>query len=146
MRPRPDHVTRRRDERGTLTLYVLGLCVAVLFLGGLSLDLWRVIAVRRDLATMADAAAAAGADGLDEDALRTGVIRLDAERARRLARDNLAAQSDAGIVEGATIDVRDASMSVTLQSEVRFTLLRVFLGADAFQVDVTSDAEPRRRA
>ena len=72
----------RRDERGTMTLWVLGLCIAVLFLGGLSLDLWRVIAVRRSLVAMADAGATAGANGLDQAALRDGVLRLDPVVAR----------------------------------------------------------------
>ena len=52
---RPD----RADERGTITLWVLGLCISLMFLGGLSLDLWRAVADRRELSSMADTAATA---------------------------------------------------------------------------------------
>ena len=68
---------RSRDERGTMTLWVLGLCIAVLFLGGLSLDLWRVITVRRSLVAMADTGATAGANGLDQGCVAGGVLHLD---------------------------------------------------------------------
>lgn len=134
-----------RGERGTVTLYVLGLCVSVLFLGGLSVDLWRVVAVRRDLATMADAAAAAGADGVDEDALRRGEVLLDPDLALLLAREHLEAQSDAGIIDDMKIETHGPVATVTLRSTVSFTLLGVFLEGGAFDVRATADAEPRRR-
>ena len=79
-----------RGERGFITLWVLGLTVAVLFLGGLGVDLWRAIAVRREISAMADAAATAGANGLNESALRGGRLELDDDRVRRLAANELA--------------------------------------------------------
>lgn len=138
---------RGRDERGTTTLWVLGLCLTVLALGGISVDLWRVMAVRRDLAAMADAAAAAGAGAADPEALRAGEVRLDPEAARRLARGNLAAQSDAGILDrvGIEIDAEGGEVEVRLGAHVELTLLRLLGGArEPFQVDVTARAEPRR--
>ena len=66
---------RSRASTGMITLWVLGLAVAVLFLGGIGLDFWRAIAVRREVSVMADAAATAGANGLDESALRGGRLR-----------------------------------------------------------------------
>ena len=136
---------RERGEEGTMMLWVLGLCVSVLFLGGLSVDLWRVIAVRRDLATMADGAAAAGADGIDEESLRTGEVSLDPDLARRLSREHLGEQSDAGIIDDVEVGVTASKVVVTVRSEVPFTLLGVFLDGGAFAVTVTADAEPRRR-
>ncbi len=135
----------RRDQRGTVTLYVLGLCVAVLFLGGLSVDLWRVVAVRRDLATMADGAAAAAADGIDEASLRAGDLVLDPDRTSLLAREQLAGQSDAGIIDDVAIETRDGVVTVTLRSTVSFTLLGVFLDDGGFRVHASAFAEPRRR-
>ena len=132
-------------ERGTVTLYVLGLCVAVLFLGGLSVDLWRVVAVRRDLATMADGAAAAAADGLDESALRRGEVLLDPDRARLLAVHHLEAQSDFGIVDDVTIETHGTVVTVALRSSVSFTLLGVLLADGRFDVSAVGAAEPRRR-
>jgi len=134
-----------RCERGTVTLYILGLCVAVIFLGGLSLDLWRVVAVRRDLAAMADGAAAAAADGVDEGALRRGEIRLDPDRSLLLASENLEAQSDYGMVDATSVETRGTVVTVTLRSSVSFTLLGVFLAGGQFDVSAAASAEPRRR-
>ena len=52
--------TNRAGEQGSVTLFVLGICVGCLFLAGCSIDLWRAVAVRRELSAMADAAATAG--------------------------------------------------------------------------------------
>lgn len=132
-----------RDERGTMTLWVLGLCVVVLFLGGLSLDLWRVIAVRRSVVAMADAGATAGADGLDQAALRAGVLRLDPALARADAGDALRAQSGWPSVDAAEIDVDDDRVTVTLRASVDFTLLGIFVHGDPVEVQASASAEPR---
>ena len=50
-----------RHESGTITLWMLGLCLMLFLLGGISLDLWRAFSERRSLAASADAAAVAGA-------------------------------------------------------------------------------------
>ncbi len=80
-----------RRESGTITLWMLGLCLMLFLLGGISLDLWRAFSERRSLAATADAAAVAGASALDEAEYRnSGAVRLvpaDAQRrARRIAR------------------------------------------------------------
>ena len=49
------------DEHGMITLWILGLVLVLFAVGGISLDLWRVFGDRRELVSMADAAAAAGA-------------------------------------------------------------------------------------
>jgi hypothetical protein len=126
-----------------MTLWVLGLCIAVLFLGGLSLDLWRVIAVRRSLVAMADAGATAGANGIDTGALRNGSLVLDPALARADASDALRAQSGWSHVETADIDVTDTRVTVTLRARVDFTLLGIFVHGDPVKVDATASAEPR---
>jgi hypothetical protein len=135
-----------RDERGTVTLWVLGLCLCVLFLGGLSLDLWRGIALRRELQSMADASAIAGADGLDEPSLRDGGARLDPDRVRAFAHDALAAQSGAANVDDADIvfDPATNRVGIRLRGHVHVSLLGVFLGGRRFDVAVSATAEPRR--
>jgi Flp pilus assembly protein TadG len=131
------------DERGAMTLWVLGLCIAVLFLGGLSLDLWRVIAVRRSLVAMADAGATAGANGLDEDALRRGVLRVDPVLARALASATLREQSGWSGVDGAEVDVAGNRVTVTVRAHVGFTLLGIFVRGDPVDVEASASAEPR---
>jgi len=132
-----------RDERGTMTLWVLGLCIAVLFLGGLSLDFWRVIAVRRSLVAMADAGATAGANGLDENALRQGVLRIDPVLARAHATDALSEQTGWDELDAADIDVVGNRVTVTVQDHVDFTLLGIFVRGEPIEVQGTASAEPR---
>ena len=134
-----------RDERGTMTLWVLGLCIAVLFLGGLSLDLWRVITVRRSLVAMADAGATAGANGLDQGALRDGVLHLDPALARADADDALRAQTGWPAVDAANVDVAGNRVTVTVRAHVEFTLLGLFVRGDPVEVQASASAEPREQ-
>ena len=131
-----------RDERGTITLWVLGLCVALLFLAGLSLDLWRAVAARRELSAMADAAATAGANGLDEGALRNGRADVDPARARAIVATMLEQFDRANPLDAARIDVVDNHVGVTLRDHVDFSLLSIFLGGDHFDVEVHAVATP----
>jgi hypothetical protein len=130
-------------ERGTVTLWVLGLCVALMFLGGLSLDLWRAISTRRELSAMADAAATAGADGLDENALRAGVVRVDPDRAAALVRETLDEFPRASALDASNVAVDGDRVTVTLRAHVDFSLLRLLLGGRHFDVEVHAAAEPR---
>jgi type II secretory pathway component PulM len=134
---------RHDDERGTVTLWVLGLCVAVMFLGGIGLDLWRAIAVRRELSAMADAAATAAANGVDEAALRAGTVHLDDARVRELAYQSLATSPRAASLDAQEVDLAGDRVTVILRDDVPFALLRIFMGGDRFEVRVHATAEPR---
>jgi len=137
---------RRTDapESGFVTVWILGLCVMLLFLGGMSLDLWRAFSERRAIAEMADAAATAGASGIDEQTYRTsGQVVLDPGRAEQLARDNLATQSDTRSFTGADVEATTRQVTVRAHGLVHFTLLRVFMADRPFEVSVTAVAEPR---
>lgn len=136
---------RRRDEQGTVTLWVLGLCVSTLFLGGLGLDLWRAVAVRRDLSAAVDAAATAGANGLDEGALRAGALRLDAARAQAFARDVLAREGRRTRFASTRVDVSGNVVTVTAEATVDLSLLDVFVDGPPLRVRAVAAAEPRRR-
>lgn len=137
-------MTSRSAERGTVTLWLLGLCVCVLFLGGISLDLWRAFGARRALAEMADAAALAGASGLDEDALRAGELRLDPGDAERLARRNLASREPPDALEEVRIRADADRVEVAATGSVELSLLRIFLGGEELEVAVSASADPRR--
>jgi len=132
-------------ERGSITLWVLGLCVALLFLGGLSLDLWRAVGDRRELASMADAAATAGANGVDEQQLRAGHLLLDPARAEQLARATLAEFPHAGALASVSISVYGNTVTVTLRDRVPFSLLGVFMAGQQFDVTVHASAVPQER-
>ncbi|MGD2060475.1 MAG: pilus assembly protein TadG-related protein [Acidimicrobiia bacterium] len=115
-----------RSDRGSTTIWVLGLSILILLLGGLSIDYWRALALQRELAAVADSAAIAAASGIDEDTYRaTGEISLDAVRSRQLAS---AAVDWQGLdVAGSEVDVLGGSVTVTLTAVVDLGLLGVFV-------------------
>lgn len=133
-------------DRGSVTLFVLGLCVLMLFVGGLALDLWRAFSERLALASAADAAAVAGASALDVDHYRrTGEARLDPALAEDRALDAIAAQADRRSLTGAAAAATAEEVTVSATGRVDFTLLRIFLaGEDPFTVTVSATADPRR--
>lgn len=143
---RRESAPMRRGERGTMTLFGVGLSVMLLFVGGFSLDLWRAHSERRALAEMADAAAAAGANGIDTATYRsTGELVLDPSLAEALAWESLSGQADDGSLAGtpqvgATADV----IVVQLEGEVEMTLLRALSGGEPFTIVVTAEAVPVR--
>ena len=135
-----------RAERGTITLWLLGLCVLLLPLGGLGLDLGRAFAARRSLGATADAAALAGAGGLDVVAYRAdGTVRLDPVRAEARARRSVAEQLDRDGVRAVRVRVDTDTIVVEVEGDVDLTLLRLLQGAEPFTVTATATARPHVR-
>lgn len=131
------------NERGSVTIWLLGLTVALLFLGGMSLDLWRVFAHRRELVGLADAAAIVGAGAIDETAFRAGRgVRLDPVRARQLAVVYLRPR----VPTGTSLQLRASAtfISVRLHGSVRLTLLHILAPESAIPVSGAATVEPRR--
>lgn len=134
---------RARDERGAVTLWVLGLLFPMLLLGGLSLDLWRGFSERRSLAGIADAAAVAGANGLDTNRLyATDEIRLEPARAEELARANLASQLDDRSLRDWYVVATENLVTVRLSGTVDLTLLGLFYDRH-WDIAVTATARPQ---
>lgn len=116
----------RRSERGSITIWMLGLSLLILVFGGLALDYWRALAQQRELASIADSAAIAAASGIDETVYRaSGAIVLDPQRSMNLANDAIAWQGVAPL--STTVDVAAGSVTVTLVGEVELGLLGVFV-------------------
>jgi Flp pilus assembly protein TadG len=135
---------RERRESGTITLWMLGLCLMLFLLGGISLDLWRAFSERRSLAASADAAAVAGASALDEAAYRsTGAVRLVPADARRRARASLADQLDRRALRDARIEATDDEVMVTVGGSVDFSLLQIVAPGDEFAITVHATARPQ---
>lgn len=132
------------SERGSVTIWLLGLCVCLLFLGGLAVDLWRVMNVRRELAGLADAAAIHGATALDETVFRaTGAVMLDPVAAQGRARSYLAPRLEAGT--GSRVSLRPDRVAVMLTRPVRLSLLGALLPDQHLRVVVHAEVQPRRR-
>lgn len=135
---------RERRESGTITLWMLGLCLMLFLLGGISLDLWRAFSERRSLAASADAAAVAGASALDEPAYRsTGAVRLVPADAQRRARASLADQLDRRALRDARIEATEDAVMVTVGGSVDFSLLQIVAPGDEFAITVHATARPQ---
>jgi Flp pilus assembly protein TadG len=133
-----------RRESGTITMWMLGLCLMLLLLGGISLDLWRAFSERRSLAATADAAAVAGASALDEAAYRSGgVVRLDAADAQRRAQASLAEQLDRRALRDARVVASAGEVTVTVGGSVDFSLLQIVAPGDEFDIAVRATARPQ---
>lgn len=117
-------------ERGSITIWLLGLAALLLFVGGLSLDLWRAVSARQLLANAADAAAIAGSTGIDTARFRdTGQIVLDPAVAGQRVQDSLTHQGRVPLVAPPAIQVDPdpPQVAVVLTGQVRLTLLHVLL-------------------
>lgn len=117
-----------RDEGGTILLWMLCLVMMTLFLGGIALDLWRAFSERRAVAGIVDAAAVAGASGIDADVYRaTNQVVLDPGLAEDLAYANLAQQGED--LQDEVVDVSPDNLTITVSGarDVPFTLMKVLL-------------------
>lgn len=130
------------SDRGSVTIWVLGLSMLLLVFGGLALDYWRALALQRELASVADSAAIAAASGIDEEVYRsTGDLVLEPGRATDLAN---AAVSWQGVDVLATdVIVDPTSVRVTLTAEVEMGLLGLFVDqAEPLTVRGSASAVP----
>lgn len=135
-----------RGDRGFLTIWMLGLCVILLALGGLSVDLWHVFDQRQSLAGDADAAAVAGASGIDTTLAYRGTIALDKTTATELARQSLAAQPGAAsLISSPPVitfnDPADTQITVSVTGSTRpFLLSLLGVGSLTFHASSTATA------
>ncbi len=117
-----------KGERGSVTLWMLGLGITLLMVGGIALDLWRLLGVRREMSAMADAAAVAAASAVDTAAWRGGrEVAVDPVAAEEKARAVLAAQPlvDSVTLPAGWLTVDADGAEVTLDADVELTLLRL---------------------
>jgi Flp pilus assembly protein TadG len=133
----PERVSSDDRDRGTITVWTIGMMLAVMFFGWLALSLWTAFAERRELASAADQAAQAGATALDVDVFRTtGVRQLDPGLAEQRAFETLAAQS-LGPIAGYTIQATTQQVVVVVEVDVDLGLLSA-LDDEPLRVTVTA--------
>jgi Flp pilus assembly protein TadG len=130
------------SERGSVTIWMLGLIMVVLAIGGLVLDLWRVLDEKHRVEAIADAAAAAGSAMIDETHYRaTGQVILDQPQARSRAAEIIGAT---GPVEASVIQTDPTRVTVTLTQGVDLSLLQLLLpGEDRIIVRAQASGSPR---
>lgn len=135
--------TRRNAQGGTITLWMLGLVIVLFAVGGISLDLWNVFGDRRELVALADAAASAGASGIDEALFReTGEIHLDPSRARERVLAALEEAPHGGHVDSVEISITNDEVRVDLSRNTELTLLGVLSPGEEVRVEAHATAAP----
>ncbi len=130
------------NERGQVTVLVLGMALLAFAVAGLAVDGTRAWLLRRTLQNAADAAALAGAAELDRDGYYGSGgqrVALDPRSSRDTARAWLSARET-----GARASVIGAPdrVIVEMSDELPTTFLSL-VGIESIAVSVRSDAAPR---
>jgi Flp pilus assembly protein TadG len=133
---------RGKGERGQVTAFVAAFMMGVFFVVALVFDGGQMIAAQRRATNLADSAARAAAQALDQDARRAGVTRLDPALADRLVRDHLAGCGCSGHLVGINGD--EATVQVSVQRSTSFLGLNrsyTRTGTAEFQEGITERIE-----
>ncbi|MCP3995161.1 MAG: hypothetical protein GY722_08860 [bacterium] len=134
------------SQRGSVTIWGIGLTLVIAAFAGLVIDTWRVFAERQDLSGMADSAAIAGATAIDVAHLNeSGEVVLQPTDAELRALDYLTRQDgwSADIVYTIVAAADGSNISVVLEKDVDFTLLGPLLpNEEPLHVTVSSRASP----
>ena len=125
---------RERDEQGAAAAVVVLFTLALLAAAGLVIDGGYALGAQRRAMNSAEQAARAGADALDEAALRNGTVRVDPTRADQVA----SAYLDAAGVTG-SVTAQGDQVTVTVVIDQDTTLLSA-VGVDSIHVEATATA------
>jgi Flp pilus assembly protein TadG len=132
------------DERGQVTVLVIGLAVVAAAVVGVAVDGTRAFIHRRSLQNAADAAALAGASEIDPASFYEAggqALELEAARAERAARALLARRA---VGATAAIEASPEGVTVALREQVDTTFLAlVGIGEIPVAVEATSEPVPR---
>lgn len=130
-----------KEERGQVTVLVLGLALVVFAVAGLAVDGTRAFLLRRTLQNAADSAALAAASTLDPSAYYStggGDVTLDARAARAQAAATLAQR---GVGARSGVEIGATTVRIVLRDQVPTTFLRL-IGVSQLPVAVEATAEP----
>ena len=123
------------DDRGSATVWMIGVTVASFLMVGLVLDGGVMLRSRSDAFAIAASAARVGAQQLDPDAAVEGLTVLDPIAADSAVQDYLATQEVTG-----TTTVDGNQVTVTVAASARLQMLQV-VGGDSVSFDATATAE-----
>ena len=134
-------LTRRRNEDGQVTAFVVVFAIALIALAGLVLDGGNALAAKRRALNEAQAAARAGAQALDQPTYRsTGTYQLDPQKASTLAMDYL---KQTGHDTGATVNVTGTEVDVSVQWDQPMQVLGV-VGITSMHISGSGSARSAR--
>lgn len=126
---------RLSDDRGSATVWMIGVTVCAFLMIGLVLDGGVMLRARSDAFAIAAAAARAGAQQLDQDAAVEGLTMLDPVAAEQAALDYLAANGATG---SATVVGDVVQVSVTTTADLQLLNL---VGAGSASFTATAQAQ-----
>jgi Flp pilus assembly protein TadG len=129
---------RLRCERGSVLIAGLLFTIALLMLLGAAVDLGHAFIVRRDLTSQADAAALAGSQALNLDALHQGQLALDPQQAQTAA---LQAITSSPELQASAV-ASTGAVTVRLKEQTPTILLRL-VGLSTLTVAAQATAAPR---
>lgn len=129
------HRLRSGRDRGSATVWMIGVTVSSFLMVGLVLDGGVMLRSRSDAFAIAASSARVGAQQLDPDAAVEGLTVLDPIAAEQAALAHL----DAEGVEG-TVRVTAQTVTVTVTSTAQLQMLRL-AGGDTATFDATATAE-----
>jgi Flp pilus assembly protein TadG len=131
----------RGNDRGSATVWALGMILIGLLAAGLVVDGGAAMTAKVEARQIAQQAARRGADQLDLAALRgAGTLRLDPAAAEAAARDWL---TQAGVDGTVTATTDQVTVTVTVTTP---TVLLAAVGVDSHTVVATGVAEPTNTA
>ena len=124
------------EDRGSATIWMIGLTVASFLMIGLVLDGGVMLRTRSDAFSLAASAARAGAQELDPAAAVEGMTVVDPVAAERVALEYLSAKGASGEVA-----VAGNAVTVTVRTSARLQMLRLVGGDDvSFTASATAEA------
>ena len=141
MPTRVDRQVPPRNERGAAAAVVVLFTIALMAVSGLVIDGGYALGAQRRAMNTAEQAARAGADGLDEAALRNGDVRVDPAAGKAAAEHYLMSVGAHGdvVVNGDQVTVTvTAEQDATLLSAVGVGSLDVRATATATSIDEDS--------
>lgn len=136
----PIPATGPESERGSVSIFVIGLVVVLMAVAGLVVDGGRAVNARERITDDAEQSARAGANQVSDAGLRSGAsVVLDHDLAAGAAADYLVAR---GYARGRIVASADAtSISVSVTDTVPTALLSlVFI--QSFEIEGTAVAHP----
>jgi uncharacterized membrane protein len=127
------------DERGSVLITGLLLSLALMMIIGAAVDVGHAFIVRRELVSVADDAALAGSQAIDQEALHSGALKLEAEQARAAALRAVAFEP------GQTAQAGASTTTVRVEVRRQFpTILLRLVGLSTLTVSAHATAQPRR--
>ena len=130
------------NERGSMTIWAMGMSLLLFAVGFLSLDLWSGFAARQEAAAIADSAAIAGATALDESAWRSGVVALEPTTAETRALTAATAHPAWNGNMTVTATATTGGVTVSVSRSIPFRFIAGLVPGQVANVTVSGYAEP----